>query len=130
GQQAAAQHAFHHLRGHELVALDPLQVRSGADVLPGAPEGQGLDSVDVGLACGQVKAGHGVVHVERDADVDAAEVVDDVDEAEHSDADEMVDVNAGLLLERLPQAHRAADLQQRVDLHVGCGVGQLAGVAG
>ena len=56
--------------------------------------------------------------VERHADVDAAQVVDDLDEAEHADPDEVVDADAGLLLDRLPQAGRAADLQQRVDLHV------------
>ncbi len=106
------------------------QVRPGADVLAGPPEGQGLDAGDVVLPRGEVEAGHRIIHVERDADVDAAEVVDDLDEAEHADADEVVDEDAGLLLDRLPQAHRAARLEQRVDLHVGLGVGLLAGVAG
>ena len=124
-----SQHPLDHLRGHELVPLDPFQVRPGPDVLAGTPEGQGLDPVDVILTGREGEARHRVVHVERDADVDAAEVVDDLDEAEHADPDEVVDEDAGRLLDRLPQAHRAARRQQRVDLHVAVGVGLLARIA-
>jgi len=60
----------------------------------------------------------------------AAEVVDDLDEAEHADPDEMVDADTGRLLHRLPQARRPADLQQRVDLHERVRVGLLAGITG
>jgi hypothetical protein len=42
----------------------------------------------------------------------------------------VVDVDAGHLLDRLPQAGRPADLEQRVDLHGAGRVGLLAGVAG
>ena len=78
----------------------------------------------------EVEAGHRVLDVERHADVNAAQVVDDLDEAEHADSDEVVDADAGHLLDRLPQAGRPADLEQRVDLHGAARVGLLAGVAG
>ena len=124
------QHPLDHLGGHELVALDPLQVRAVADVLARPPEGQRLDAVDVLLARVEVQAGDGIVHLERHADVDAAQVVDDLDEAEHADPDEVVDADASHLLDRLPQASRATDLEQRVDLHGAGRVGLLARVAG
>ncbi len=117
-------------RGHqELVALDPLQVRAHAEALAGPPEGQRLNPPDVMPSGLQVQAGHRVVHRERQADVHPAQVIDDFHEASEGQLDEMIDVDAGLLLHGLPQAGRAAVGERGVDPLKGRRVSLLAGLA-
>jgi hypothetical protein len=102
--------------GHELLlVIDPGQVgrREGMPV-PGVL--QGGDAVDVMDAGGQAQAAVGVVHGERQADVDSAERVDDLDEAQEVDLDVVVDGQAGRRRDGRHHQLRAAQAEGRVDL--------------
>src|SRR6202044_2858674 len=85
------------------------------EVLAGAPEGQRLRPEDVVAPLREVQPGIRVIDRERQADFDAAEVVDDLFEAGEVKLDEVVDVDAGDALERLPGAARPAEIQGRVN---------------
>src|SRR6516165_3230522 len=95
-------------REQVVVALYPLQVRAVPDVLPGPPELQELHPADVVRALAEVEPGLDVVHREGQADVDAADIVDDLHHARITHLDEVVQPDVGLLLDRLPQAGRPA----------------------
>jgi len=102
GEQAVAQGLLQRPREQVVVPLYPLQVRAVSDVLPGTPELQELHPVDVVLALAQVEPRLGVVHREGQADVDAADIVDDLHDARVAHLDEVVQPDVGLLLDRLP----------------------------
>ena len=77
-----------------LLIADPGQVRQ-RERMPVPGELQRPDAVHVVPSGGQVQAAVGVVHRVRQADVDAAQRVDDLDEAQEVDLDEVVDDQAG-----------------------------------
>ena len=68
------------------------------------------------LARAHMQAAVGVVYGEREADVDAAHGVDDLDEAEEVDLDVVIDLQAGRLLDGAHHQLRAAEAIGGVDL--------------
>src|SRR5205807_97424 len=102
-EQAAGLHSLHEAGHQVLLALDPLQVRALADVAL-TPKGQRLEAPDVMPARAQVQAGLRVVDGPGQADVHPADVVDQVLEAGEGEPDVMVDPDARLALDRVPQA--------------------------
>src|SRR6516165_5871292 len=114
-------------REQVVVALYPLQVRAVPDVLPGPPELQELHPVDVVLALVQAEPGIGVVYREGQADIDAADIVDDLHNARVAHLNEVVQPDVGLLLDRLPEAGGPAVGEGVVDLFHHAGLGLLPG---
>ena len=115
-----------HLGQQEVVAVDPLEVRAVGDGVPGPPELQEGQAVDVVLAGGDVQPGTRVVDGSRDANVDAADIIDHLHDAGEFHLDEVIEMDPGDLLDRFPQARRAAVGERLVDLHDRRGVVDLA----
>jgi hypothetical protein len=126
GGQVGALEALQQRCHQVLVAPDALQVRSLADVA-GPPEGQRLRAPHVVPAGAQVQLGLRVMHRERQADADPADVVDDLLEPGEVDLDEMIKADPGRLLHGLPEAARAAVGERGVDL---LDLARLRGLAG
>ena len=97
-----------HRRQEPLLALDPAEV--GPRVEAARPDvGQPRLAVDVGRALRQPQAGLAVAQPRRRADVDAADGVDEPDEAEEVDLEVVVDADPGAALDRGHGQRRAAE---------------------
>ena len=117
-------------RHQELVALNALGIVALAEILPGAPERQCLRTVDVVAASPQVQVRHGIVYGRRQADFYPVQRVDDLLEPDEREFDEVIDVNAGGLLDGLPEAAGPAVREAGVDLlDVAGGLSRLTGRA-
>ncbi len=81
------------------------------------------------LSLGEPEPGVRVVDGDGHADVDAADVVDHVHQPGVAELDEVVETDAGLLLDRLPEAGRPAVGERLVDLLDPARVGLLPGPA-
>src|ERR1700738_3665120 len=68
------------------------------------------------LRLAEIQPGPGVADSEGQASVHAADIVDDLLETGEVELDEMIDVNAGGVLDGLPEASRAAERERRVNL--------------
>src|ERR1019366_5345910 len=95
GEQAAVQDLLQRLREQVVVPLNPLEVRAVTGVFAGPPELEECDAIDVVLPGSEHEPRVRVVHFHRNAYVDAADVVNDLHEAEVAEFDEMIDPDAG-----------------------------------
>ena len=100
GEHAGLRRLGEQRRQQLLLVLDPGKI-GGGERVPVPGERQRGDAVDVVQPGRQVQPAVGIIDRERHADVDAAQRVDDLDEAEEVDLDVVVDGQAGGLLDRL-----------------------------
>ena len=115
----AGEHLVDH-RGHErLLALDPADVGAVAERVAGAHVVEGLAAADLAGAGRDVDAVRRVDDVLGDADLDAVDGVDHVLEAGEVHDDEVVDEDAGELLELLDRAAGSGQRERLVPHPVG-----------
>ena len=103
-------------RGHELLLrADAGLVAAVAEGRPGAQEGQGLLALDRGGACRQLEPGFGVFDLVVHADLHAAHAARQLGHGVEVGEHEVIDAQAGELIDRCHRAAGAAVLPRRVE---------------